>query len=42
MNENLPEVTIYTDGACDPNPGSGGWAAILIFQKTKNHCQIAY
>ena len=35
MNENNPEVTIYTDGACDPNPGSGGWAAILIFQKTK-------
>ena len=35
MNENIPEVTIYTDGACDPNPGSGGWAAILIFQKTK-------
>lgn len=25
------EVTIYTDGACDPNPGPGGWAAILIF-----------
>jgi ribonuclease HI len=23
-------VTIYTDGACDPNPGIGGWAAILI------------
>ena len=22
-------VTIYTDGACDPNPGPGGWAAIL-------------
>jgi ribonuclease HI len=35
MIESLPEVTIYTDGACDPNPGSGGWAAILIFQKTK-------
>ena len=35
MNENLPEVTIYTDGACDPNPGSGGWAAILIFQESK-------
>jgi ribonuclease HI len=33
MNKNLPEVTIYTDGACDPNPGSGGWAAVLIFQK---------
>ena len=23
------EVTIYTDGACKPNPGPGGWAAIL-------------
>ena len=22
-------ITIYTDGACDPNPGPGGWAAIL-------------
>lgn len=25
-----PHVTIYTDGACDPNPGTGGWAAILV------------
>ena len=24
-------VTIYTDGACDPNPGPGGWAAILRY-----------
>lgn len=23
-------VLIYTDGACDPNPGPGGWAALLI------------
>ncbi len=23
-------VTIYTDGACNPNPGPGGWAAILL------------
>jgi ribonuclease HI len=22
-------VTIYTDGGADPNPGIGGWAAIL-------------
>ncbi len=27
--DNLPQVIIYTDGACDPNPGPGGWAAIL-------------
>ena len=28
----LPEVTIYTDGSCEPNPGAGGWAALLLFQ----------
>lgn len=27
----LPQVVIYTDGACEPNPGPGGWAAILRF-----------
>jgi len=26
----LPTITIYTDGACHPNPGPGGWAAILL------------
>lgn len=25
----LPRVVIYTDGACEPNPGPGGWAALL-------------
>jgi ribonuclease HI len=35
MKQNIPEVIIYTDGACNPNPGSGGWAAILLFQKIK-------
>ncbi|MBI5958172.1 MAG: ribonuclease HI [Chloroflexi bacterium] len=25
-----PLVTIYTDGGCEPNPGAGGWAAILL------------
>ena len=24
------DVTIYTDGACSGNPGSGGWGAILM------------
>lgn len=24
-------VEIYTDGGCDPNPGHGGWAAVLVF-----------
>lgn len=25
-------VIIYTDGACEPNPGFGGWAAILMYR----------
>jgi len=25
------QVTIYTDGSCSPNPGPGGWAALLRF-----------
>jgi len=25
----MKAVTIYTDGACEPNPGRGGWAALL-------------
>jgi ribonuclease HI len=29
--ETLPQVVIFTDGACEPNPGSGGWAALLRF-----------
>ena len=30
---NLPEVVVYTDGACSGNPGPGGWGAILIHGK---------
>ncbi len=26
----LPEVTIYTDGACSGNPGPGGWGAVIM------------
>jgi len=24
-------VTIYTDGGCEPNPGTGGWGAVLLY-----------
>jgi ribonuclease HI len=27
----LPQVTIYTDGACSGNPGPGGWGVLLRF-----------
>jgi ribonuclease HI len=26
------EVEIWTDGGCKPNPGPGGWAALLCFR----------
>lgn len=25
-------VVVYTDGGCDPNPGVGGWAAVLLYK----------
>ncbi|MFO7321191.1 MAG: ribonuclease HI [Chloroflexota bacterium] len=31
MNTEKPQVTIYTDGSASPNPGPGGWAAILLY-----------
>lgn len=31
MSEDAPLVEIWTDGGCKPNPGPGGWAAILRF-----------
>lgn len=28
---NRREITIFTDGACETNPGPGGWAATLVW-----------
>ena len=28
--EHLAEVTLYTDGGCEPNPGAGGYGAVLV------------
>ena len=28
--QDLPQVIIYTDGACSGNPGPGGWGCVLI------------
>lgn len=32
---NLSKVEIFTDGACSPNPGPGGWAAILRYGESE-------
>jgi ribonuclease HI len=29
MSDGLPNVELYTDGACSGNPGPGGWSFIL-------------
>ncbi len=31
----LPHVEIYTDGGCEPNPGPGGYAAVLVHPKKR-------
>ncbi len=30
MVNDLPQITIYTDGAAEPNPGAGGYGVVLI------------
>ena len=34
MPQELPQVEIYTDGACSGNPGKGGYGAVLRFKKS--------
>jgi len=34
IDDNPPDVILYTDGACSGNPGPGGWAAILRHPRT--------
>ena len=29
------EIEIYADGACEPNPGPGGYGVILLYEKTR-------
>jgi len=31
-----PEVIIYTDGACEPNPGTGGYGAVILSGDSRN------
>ena len=30
MSKKEDRVIVYTDGSCEPNPGPGGWAAIIL------------
>ena len=33
--ERMQKVIIYTDGGCEPNPGVGGWGAVLLYGDTR-------
>jgi len=33
----MEEYNIFTDGACDPNPGPGGWSAIFTIGGVKKY-----
>ncbi len=35
-----PRVIIWTDGACSPNPGPGGWGAVIKFG-TDEYCELS-
>jgi len=36
MNDNsTPHVEIYTDGGCEPNPGPGGYGAVLLHPRKR-------
>lgn len=37
----MPEVHLYTDGACSGNPGPGGWAFLLRHPETGKELQRA-
>ncbi len=38
----MKRVTIYTDGACHGNPGPGGYAAILLYDKKRKEISRGY
>jgi ribonuclease HI len=35
MADEKKEIVVYTDGACEPNPGAGGYGVVLLFEKRR-------
>ncbi|NET41768.1 ribonuclease HI [Okeania sp. SIO2B3] len=42
MTEKIPEVTIYTDGACSGNPGPGGYGVVIITDRQRQELSGGY
>lgn len=38
----MKEVVIYTDGACDINPGPGGYGVVLIYGQNRKELSAGY
>jgi ribonuclease HI len=38
---NVFELQVYTDGACHPNPGAGGWGAVIVNPDTGKTLEMA-
>lgn len=38
----MKSVTLYSDGACSPNPGPGGWGSILEYKGTTKEFSRGY
>lgn len=36
-----PLIEIYTDGACSPNPGNGGWGTVLISKEHDHRRELS-
>ena len=33
-------IRVYTDGACNPNPGPGGWGVVILYPDKKNKVEL--
>jgi ribonuclease HI len=42
MSKNQPSVTLYTDGAAEPNPGRGGYGVVLISGNLRKELSAGY
>jgi len=42
MAAETPNVTIYTDGAAEPNPGHGGYGVVLLFGQRRKELSAGF
>ncbi|MFL6202770.1 MAG: RNase H family protein, partial [Thermoanaerobaculia bacterium] len=36
----MTDVTVYTDGGADPNPGPGGWGVVLLHEASGKSTEL--